>query len=130
MQFKLHKRTELALRAIRRLAGAGRTVAGSDLAEEIGTSSHYLPQVMAPLVASGWVRSERGPNGGYTLATGTDDLSMRSLIEAVEGLAPSGRCVLLEGPCPGDATCALHDSWQQVMNSLWSELEQIPVFET
>lgn len=127
MQLHLQRKTELALRAMRLLADADGTVPGGELATRLGTTPSYLPQVMAPLVAEGWVSSGRGPGGGYALGPGARRVSMLALIEAAEGPIPSDRCVLRAGRCSSDRLCALHDSWQLAQVALVRELNHILV---
>jgi Rrf2 family protein len=129
MQMTLQRRTELALRALRALDATRGTVSGAALASRIETTPTYLPQVMAPLVAAGWVASGRGPNGGYTLREAARQISMLELIDVSEGSIPSDRCVLRGGPCGHGPLCAMHDSWQQAQAALVRELDGIPVFE-
>lgn len=127
MQLSIQRRTELALRALRFLAEDGGTVPGRRLADVLATTTTYLPQIMAPLVSSGWVDSDRGPNGGYRVNPAAVNLNMLDLIEAFEGSAREARCVLRGGPCPGDETCGMHDAWQFVQSRLNDALGGIPV---
>lgn len=127
MQLSIQRRTELALRALRHLAAQGGLVPGSELAAALGTTKTYLPQIMAPLVSSGWVDSLRGPNGGYGINPAARQLTMLNLIEAFEGSTREARCVLRGGPCPGDETCGMHDAWQFVQSRLNDALGGIPV---
>ena len=52
--------TDLALTALQALARVGGRDTRSDLAAETGTTPSFLPQVMAPMVQAGWVKSGRG----------------------------------------------------------------------
>ena len=66
MRLELSRKTGLALQALLELAAAGgEPTSGRDLAASLGTTSHFLPQVMRPLVANQSVVSTPGPNGGY-----------------------------------------------------------------
>lgn len=96
----------------------GNSLKGALLAERLGTTTHYLPQVMKPLVSSGWVKSEPGPTGGYRAIAGAAEVSMLELIEAVEGPLIDGRCVLKNKPCPVDEQCALHEAWAGARDAL------------
>jgi Rrf2 family protein len=109
MIFKLHKRTDLALAALRHLDSAPRgRLTGQELADEIGTTIPFLPQVMSPLIRAGWVSSERGPGGGYTLTEDSARATLYDVIEATEGPTVTGRCVLRDAPCPGTEPCRVH----------------------
>ncbi len=122
MRLELTKRTELALRAIQALAAADERVKGADLAAHIGSTAAYVPQVVAPLVARGWVRSEPGPLGGYQLVTSLDAVAVLELIEAIEGPTDTGTCVLVGRSCSSAEPCALHQPWTRARDALMAEL--------
>ncbi len=85
-----------------------------------------MPQVLAPLIRAGWVVSQRGPTGGYRLNADPDKISVRDVIEAVEGPVEPTRCVLRGGPCSTDINCALHDAWSNAFAALLTQLGQTP----
>jgi len=111
MNISFNRRTDLALAALRALASAERRVSRVSLAEEIATTPSFLPQVMAPLVQSGWVQSGRGPGGGYELTESAYEARLLEVLRATEGPAADGRCVLRDGPCPGEESCPIHTVW-------------------
>jgi Rrf2 family iron-sulfur cluster assembly transcriptional regulator len=109
MIFKLHKKTDLALSALRHLDAAPKSrLTGQELADAIGTTIPFLPQVMSPLIRAGWVSSERGPGGGYTLTDESTTATLYDVIAATEGGDLTGRCVLRDAPCPGRESCRVH----------------------
>ncbi len=122
MRLELTRRTELALRAMQTLAGAGGRMKGADLAARIDSTPAYVPQVVAPLVSQGWVTSEPGPLGGYRLATPLDRVAVLDLIETIEGPTDTGRCVLVGQSCSPDEPCALHEPWTRARSALMAEL--------
>ena len=75
MRLELSRKSDLAVRALCALTREDRLKA-RDLARAIDTTATFLPQVMAPLVRAEWVRSDRGPNGGYELAVPLAEISM------------------------------------------------------
>lgn len=129
MRLELSKRTDLALRALAYLESNGGTP-GTEIAGTIGTTANYLPQVLKPLVIEGWVCSTPGPHGGYRLCVDLDDVSVLEVIEAMEGIADEGQCVLRGAPCPAPEPCALHDSWVKARGALLSELGSTSVATT
>jgi Rrf2 family protein len=127
MRLELSRRTDLAIRALRRLASAGARVKRTVLAADTGTTPDFLARVMAPLVHRGWVASEPGRNGGYVLTTDLDTVTVLQVIEVMEGAPAEGRCVLRGGPCPAAAPCALHDAWVAARTALLERLDATPV---
>lgn len=127
MNFQRH--TDLALSALAILAERDGPMAGADLADEVGTTITYLPQVMAPLVRERWVSSHRGPGGGYVLTAEARELTIREVVDATQGSLDSGRCVLRDAPCPGVEECAIHSVWTAARTVLIEGLERIPALQ-
>lgn len=126
MRLQITRKSELALRALRCLDGSGRAKA-SAIAAAVDSSTAFVPQVLQPLVAAGWLRSDPGPAGGYELVVELDTVSLLDLIEAVEGPSDDGTCVLGRGPCSPARPCALHDAWVRARGSLLDQLAATPV---
>ena len=61
--------TDFALRALMRLAGEpGRSFATNEIAAEFGISRNHLAKVVRDLADSGFISTQRGVGGGFTLA--------------------------------------------------------------
>jgi len=127
MRLEVTRRSDLATRALVALDAAERGPGGSRLksaalAAAVGTTAGFIPQVLGPLVAAGWVRSDPGPTGGYSLAARLADITLLEVIEAVEGTTDAGRCVLADRPCTPAEPCALHEPWTRARGQLLGEL--------
>ena len=121
MRLEASNRTDLALKALGHLETNGEC-SGRTLAQATGTTPNYIPQVVRPLTAKGWVQGTPGPGGGYALSVGLDEISVLDVIEAVEGPSDTGECVLRGASCPVVEQCALHDSWVRARGALLAEL--------
>jgi Rrf2 family protein len=130
MRFDLSNRTEFARRVLTLLANSPeRAVKGSQLAEAVGTTRNYLPQVMRPLVNAGWVTSDPGPTGGYRLAPGATAASLWDLVVTVETSVDDGRCVLTGDWCHPEHRCSVHTAWKKARAVLQEELEGEPAVD-
>jgi len=129
MIISLSRRTDLAIKALAALAKIDDRVNGETLAEEIDTSTQFLPQVVGPLVKTGWVGSERGPGGGYELKRALEDISLLEVVEAAQGPIEDGRCILRDGPCPGTQSCLVHAAWLSSRDVLMDQLSQVTLAE-
>lgn len=127
MHLEVSKKTDLALRAIDHLARSGGRSTGPEMCESIDTTLNYLPQVMKPLVMSGWIEGIPGPGGGYRLNATLGDISVLDFISEMEGEMPDDRCVLRGTPCPSQEQCALHTSWVKARSALLAELAATPL---
>jgi len=127
MRLVIGRKVDLAIRALRALEGAEGLVPATAIAASAGTTTSFLPQVMAPLVAAGWVTSERGPGGGYRLSTQLSTVSVLDVVTAIEGPIPESTCVLRGGPCGGADVCSLHGAWASAREALVAELAATPL---
>lgn len=128
MRLEMTKKSDLALKSLRCIGDAdGDLVSGRWLADKLGITTHYLPQVISPLVKAGWVSSTPGPRGGYRLLAGIDEISVLSVIEAIEGRIQDQGCVQRGIPCPAFDKCALHEPWQKARDAMLMELSAATV---
>lgn len=130
MRLEVTRKSDLAVRSMQALATADARLKGPELAEIVGSTPAFVSQVLTPLVRAGWVRSEPGPSGGYYLHDRAGEVSVRSVIEAIEGPTDAGRCVLADRPCDEGGSCALHEPWLRARSQLLEELDRIPAIES
>ncbi len=132
MRLEITRRSDLATRSLIALASAelgGRRTKASDLAALVGTTPGFLSQAMTALVDRGWVRSEPGPTGGYTVAVNLAEVNVLQVIEAVEGSTDVTHCVLQNRPCLAAEPCALHEPWTVARRHLLSSLSATSLSE-
>ena len=118
MRLEITRRAELAVRAMVALGATQGRLKAPDLADALGTTSGFVPQVIGPLVKAGWVRSEPGPTGGYASCVDLGDISVLAVIEAVDGATDGGRCVVADRACDGSQPCSLHIAWARARDEL------------
>lgn len=127
MRLEVTRKSDLAVRALQTLAASPTRLKGPALAEAVGSTSGFVSQVLTPLVRAGWVRSEPGPTGGYSLVADLADVSVLQVIETIEGPTVSGRCVLADRPCNDGGPCALHGPWLLARSQLLDQLDAVSV---
>ncbi len=111
----LSQTVEYALRAIVCLANeAPAAQTNVQLAEVTKVPAAYLSKVMASLNRAGLVRSQRGPNGGFTLTKTPQELALLEVVNAVDPIRRIEECPLgLAGH--GTRLCALHRRMDNVI---------------
>lgn len=129
MNIGLQRRTDLALSILRVLHEVGGRLSGAELARQVDTTSAYLPQVAAPLIRAGWVRSERGPGGGYSLTPKAAESTLLDVLRATQGQGEDGRCVLKDKPCPGEHPCPVHAVWMEARLVLIEGFGMMPAID-
>ncbi len=88
---QLSKRTQYSLRALYALTRqyGGGPVLITHLAEEEAIPKKFLEQILLALKGVGFVSSKKGKGGGYVLAQPPENITIGSVIRAIEGpLAP------------------------------------------
>ena len=127
MRLEITRRAELASRALALLGESPGRVKASVLAERLGTTLKFVPQVLGPMVRAGWVQSDPGPTGGYRSLVDVGGVSVLQVIEAVDGATDVGRCVVADRPCQSASPCVLHAAWTQARTELVRVLQSTPV---
>lgn len=84
---KLSARSRYGARFLLDLAvnDGGRAVSLKDVAARQGISEKYLWQVVNPLKAAGLVEAVRGARGGYRLAVVPGKITVKTLVEVLDG---------------------------------------------
>jgi len=72
------------------------------ISERQAIPNRYLEQIFQRLRRAGLVASKRGPGGGYTLSRPPDRITLRDVVEAVEG--PFADTLRMEAASPRDPT--------------------------
>ncbi|TWU07168.1 HTH-type transcriptional regulator CymR [Symmachiella macrocystis] len=104
----LSQTVEYALRAIVCLANESPSAQTNvQIAKVTKVPAAYLSKVMASLNRAGLVHSQRGPNGGFTLAKKPDELALLEVVNAVDPIRRIETCPL-DLPGHGTRLCPLH----------------------
>lgn len=94
------------------------TVSVRDVAESQSISAKYLEHIMASLKVAGLVRSVRGMHGGFTLARPPADITLREVLEALEGSVAPVDCVDHPDSCPLGDVCPTRETWVEMKESM------------
>lgn len=70
------------------------------LAERMGASRNHLAKVLQTLVKHNFLRSVRGPNGGFVLHKKPAEITILEIYEAIEGKINNPECPLDKQVCP------------------------------
>ena len=90
----------------------GEPVRIKDIAARQDISVKYLEQIVSVLTKAGYVKSIRGPQGGYRLAKPPQEYTLGSILRLTEGnLAPVACLETEENACERCGTCPTLDFW-------------------
>ncbi len=84
-----------------------------EIAERTVLPQPYLEQILLALKGAGIVRSKRGVGGGYVLARPTAEITLSSIIRAVDGPITAGDFgePHTDGACDHEGQCVLLAIW-------------------
>ena len=120
---------DYAVRALVDLAlhGEGGPVRASDIALRAIIPAPYLAQVMNSLSRSDIVKSQRGPQGGHSLAIDPYEVSLSAVLEAVGGMDPPVACLGDDLACACFLSCAQREVWREVDKAVYRILDRTTV---
>ncbi|OPY09528.1 MAG: HTH-type transcriptional regulator CymR [Syntrophus sp. PtaB.Bin001] len=93
-----------------------------DIAQRQGISEKYLWQLIHPLKATGLINSTRGAHGGYVLAKEPGEISLKDIMQVVEGSLSLVDCVDNAAVCQRAETCITRDVWQEATQGMLQTL--------
>jgi Rrf2 family protein len=88
-------------------------------------SEKYLSLIIIPLRGSGLVNSVRGAYGGYNLNKDPSEITLKEIVDVLEGDCFLVDCVNNPAACPRVTTCASHDVWAVVGEKISETLSSI-----
>lgn len=96
----------------------------ADISERQGISLSYLEQLFAKLRKCALVTSVRGPGGGYLLNKECEQISVASIIDAVNESIDATGCNN-QGNCQAGEICLTHHLWSDLSDQIHSFLSDI-----
>ena len=116
-RMKISTKGRYAVRVMLDLAlnNNGECIKVKEIAARQGISEKYLEQIIAVLNKAGYVKSVRGPQGGYSLQRRPEEYTVGMILRLTEGDLASVSCTSSStGPCKNIATCPTHPVWQKL----------------
>jgi len=124
---ELTRKGEYAIRGIVFLAKqpSGKVILVSDVAEATGVSQTFLAKIFQSFAKLGLVNSFRGTGGGFLLGRPASKITLRQVVEAVEGPIIPNRCLTEEGMCSRESQCMVHPVWKKIQGEVAAILDAV-----
>lgn len=100
-------------------------ISASQLAETTRLEPPTVAKVLKTLAQAGLVRSVRGVNGGYQLASPPEEVSVAEIVQAMEGPIALTECGLETGLCSYESDCSLRGNWQRIGEAVEEALAEL-----
>lgn len=122
---QLDKFTDYALRVLMTLAiRAPDRVPTSEIARIFGLSENHLSKVATQLVRDGFAASERGRNGGLTLAHPADQIRLGAVVRAMKRDEPVAECFGPNTSCVILPACGLRAPLVEAQEAFFTSLDR------
>ena len=128
---KINRQTDYAIRVVLALArrGAGLRVSTSQVQKEMSIPAAFLQRIVADLAHAKVVRTFPGREGGLELARPIPEISLKDVVEAIEGPLLISECLNKDSRCVLGTTCPVQACWGRVQAAILRELDTVSFAE-
>ena len=108
---------EYGIRALTKLAASvppGRFCLLRDIVDGADLPQHFVGKILQTLVRQEILTSAKGRGGGFALQRRPEDISLRNIVEAIDGSARDKRCFLGLDVCDDQNPCPVHSRCRQM----------------
>ena len=121
----LTRQSDYGVRAVLHLSGLpyGDIIQTKQIAADEDIPRKYLPSIIRTLARAGIIRTLRGNQGGVMLARPPEEITLREVIEAVEGPITLVQCMREPDQCPLQDGCSFLNVCEDVQDLMVGQLE-------
>lgn len=119
-----------ALRLLTALSEHQGVVGAGQLAEETAVTTRFTLKILRKLVKGNFISSYKGVHGGYTLKMKPEDITLRSVIELIDGPIVIARCLETSECCSLNyekTSCIYHHIFETISTDVAEKLEKITI---
>ena len=128
---RITQEADYALRIICLLAQEDRVLDANTISEEAHITPRFALKILRKLVLGGAVRSYKGASGGYKLDRDPKEISMKDVIELIDGEIAISKCLLEEHICSKQgadkSACAVHRIFDTINRDVSKTLAGITI---
>ena len=95
-----------------------------EISQREDISEKYLWHLITPLKSAGLIHATRGAHGGYELAKVPDEISVKDILEVLEGSLCMVDCVKKPATCKRSSFCIARDLWGETSKALTDLLKK------
>ena len=120
--------SDYAVRIVVYLAKWGCRCDANTIAQNTGVTLRFALKILRNLVSGGMVRSFKGTQGGYELNRSPEDITLRDILELVEGKYVFSRC-LERGDCtrPENTCCKVQRVFSDISKTVQEKLAAVTI---
>lgn len=122
---RVKRQTDYAIRVVLALAKQpqGTRLSSASIGREMLIPAAFLSRIVAQLAQAGLVQTFPGRDGGLQLSRPAEKISLKAVLEAIEGRLLLSECMLGEQACPFEAGCPVRGRWNRLQQVILDELD-------
>ena len=128
---RITQEADYALRIVALLASYDGLVDANTIADEAGITQQFALKILRKLSLGDIVTSQKGANGGYRLAKDAADITLKDIIELIDGEIAISKCLSHEHVCSkqgeNKSACKIHRIFDAINHDLTERLEKITI---
>lgn len=114
---------DYAVRIVEMLAISNKRIDAATISSEAHVPLRFALKILRKLVANGVTVSYKGAHGGYMLAREPGKITLREVIESVEGPYMISRCQQDEYACSHTTCCRFHQIYDDISSDVRTKLD-------
>lgn len=124
--FRVNRQTDYAIRVVLALAKQpqGTRLSSASIGKKMLIPAAFLSRIVAELAQAGVVHTFPGRDGGLQLARPAEEISLRDIVELMEGPLLLSECMLGEQACPFEEACPVRTRWDRLQQAILDELSR------
>ncbi|MCJ7715295.1 MAG: Rrf2 family transcriptional regulator [Anaerolineales bacterium] len=97
-----------------------------EISGELDIPSPFLGKILQVLVKQNFLKSTKGPGGGFYMKRPAIDIALMEVIDVIDCSGSFETCVIRNSTCDHENPCRMHDK----MAPLWNEMRRVFATET
>ncbi|MCH5185619.1 MAG: Rrf2 family transcriptional regulator [Oscillospiraceae bacterium] len=122
---RMTREVDYALRIVAMLSKTGTQIEARQIAHKNDIPYRFALKILRKLVQSEIVKSSRGVNGGYSLNKSASEISLKDVIEALDGPIAVNHCIELPEICDNTGVCPIRRKLLSAQKKFADELASV-----
>ena len=128
---RITQEADYALRIVALLASNGNVIDANTIAESAGITQRFALKILRKLSLGEIVSSQKGAGGGYRLAREPENITLKDVIELIDGEIAISKCLSEEHICSkqgiNKSACKIHLIFDAINQDLVEKLSKITI---
>ena len=127
---RITRESDYALRILTALAEYDSVVDATTLSEATSVTLRFTLKILNKLAKGGFVSSFKGAKGGYMLKLSTAEITLKSVIELIDGPIVIARCLESSEACSlnrDKTSCSYHHIFNTISIDVAKKLDRITI---